>query len=124
MHKVAKAFTFALSQLVLPTATLPEICHGRQLGMQRSHSIPPVVQRLDCSSCFCFVFESRIYISEKVVADIVANNHFLEVSIFGQFDEEVFIKPIEIRLELFCRHILTFGCVARVIVDIRKEDGL
>lgn len=82
-------FTFALSQLVLPTATLPEICHGRQLGMQRSHSIPPVVQRLDCSSCFCFVFESRIYISEKVVADIVANNHFLEVSIFGQFAEKI-----------------------------------
>lgn len=38
--------------------------------------------------------------------------------------EEIFIKPIEIRLELFCRHILTFGCVARVIVDVGKEDGL
>lgn len=124
VHKVAKSFTFTLPQLVLTTTTLPEIRHGRQLGMQRSHGIPSIIQRLNCSSCFCFVFESRVHVSEKVVTDIVAHNHFLEVSVFRQFNEEIFIKPIKIRLELFCRHILTFGCVARVIVDVGKEDGL
>ena len=42
---------------------------------------------------------------------------------FCQFAVQVFINRIESFLELFIREF-THGIVGRVVVDVRKEDGL
>jgi hypothetical protein len=50
--------------------------------------------------------------------------HLQEVPILCQLDKEILVEAIKVRLELLGRHVLSLGCVDRVVVDIGEEDGL
>jgi uncharacterized protein YybS (DUF2232 family) len=58
-----------------------------------------------------------------MVCNVVADMHLLHLAVLGQFHVKVFIKEIEMLLQLF-RIQLAVRIVRRVRVDIRNQDRL
>jgi len=72
MHEVAEASSIALSVFVLSATRLAKVRDWRELRVQRSTGVPPVVQVLNGSLRFCFPFETSVHVPDQMVTHIVA----------------------------------------------------
>lgn len=54
---------------------------------------------------------------------IVAYNHLLELAIFAHLAPEILVERVKVVLQLARIH-LVLGVVRRILVEVRKEDGL
>jgi len=65
VHEVAESSARALALLILATARLAEIRHGRELGHDGTLAKPAVVQVLDCFLSVQLVFEHDVSVCER-----------------------------------------------------------
>jgi len=72
MHEVAEASSIALSVFVLSATRLAKVRDWGELCVQRSTGVPPVVQVLNSSLCFCFPFETSVHVADQMVTHVVA----------------------------------------------------
>ena len=72
MHEVAETSSIAFSVFVLSATRLAEVRDWGELCIQRSTSVPSVVQVLNSGLCFCFPFETSVHVADQMVAHVVA----------------------------------------------------
>lgn len=82
MHKVAEPTPITLIRLVLPTAGLSEIRHRRQLRKERPPIVPSIIQCIHGSLRFFFPLVTCIDVTNEMFADIVADVHLNELTVF------------------------------------------
>ena len=63
MHEIAEASSITFSIFVLSTTRLAEVRDWREFRVQWSTCVPPVIKVLNGSLCFCFPFESGVYVA-------------------------------------------------------------
>jgi len=73
MHEIAETATIALSIFVLPAASLPKVCDGREFGVQWATCIPPLIAVIYSCLCLRFPFVTGIYIADQMVANVVTD---------------------------------------------------
>jgi hypothetical protein len=73
--------------------------------------------------CILFILESSIEIPNEMVAYVIANMHFLQLAVFSELAEKVFIEGVEMLLDLLGVESVS-RVVHRILVDVSAEDGL
>lgn len=123
MHKITISASVALSILVLSTARLAEIRDGREFRKYGPSRIPPLVELLDGPSSCILLLEAHIYIADEVIANIVANDHFLDGTVAGgEFEEHVLVEEVKVLLQLGrCQDAV--GVMGRIQINVRDEQG-
>lgn len=69
--------------------------------------IEPLVEIVNCISSLLFIRILNIDVAYKVVANVIAYDHFLNLTKLCQLHEYIFIEQIEVFLKLFWREV---GC--------------
>jgi len=123
VHEVTEASSIAFSVFVLSATRLAKVGDRGELCIQRSTSVPPVVQVLYSSLRFCFPFETSVHVTDQMVTHIVANVKFKKVSKLRQLAVQVLVDRVEALLK-FLRGQATNGIMGRVVVHIREQDCL
>jgi len=100
MHKVAKTTAVAFSIFVLPATRLTEVGDWGELGIQWPASVPTIVEIVNGSLGFRLPLKASVYVSNEVIANIVAHMKFKEVSKFRKLAIEVFVDSVETFLQL------------------------
>lgn len=103
--------------------TFTEICDGREFSPEWPSCIETVVQTLHSVSSILLILESGINISNKMVANVIADVHFLNLAVFRQLNKEIFIDVVKVLLDLWFGKGAV-GVVRGVVVDVGDEDGL
>lgn len=78
MHEVTEAATCAFSHLILSAAGLPEVCDGRQLGVNGPGIEPPIVQVFHALLSIFFSTELDIDVAHQMVTQVIAHVHLLD----------------------------------------------
>ena len=60
---------------------------------------------------------------EHTIIIIIANNHLFNLAKLAHLAPEIFVKGIEMILQLAGVH-LNFGIVGRVLIEVGEQDGL
>jgi hypothetical protein len=58
-----------------------------------------------------------------MISNVIAHMHFLDFPIFSQFAEEIFVKRVEMLLDLLCVESVS-RLMEGVLIDISAENGL
>jgi hypothetical protein len=103
--------------------TFTEICNGREFSPKWPSCIEAVVQTLDGISSILLILESGIDISDKMVANVIADMHFLDLAVFRQLNKEILIDVVKVLLDLWFGEGAV-GVVGGVVVDVGDEDSL
>lgn len=112
VHKVAEARTDALAHFILAAASFPEIRNGAQLNVDGAPAEPALIQLLDGSSCILLPPKFDVDVSHEMVAEIIANVHLFDFSIFVLgLDENVLEKVIIMLLHLFIADVGQMGTI-------------
>jgi hypothetical protein len=123
MHKITTSTILTSPIGVLPTTRVTKIRHGRKFRVYRPCGIPPTIQSVESTLSIFLVFEPCVHIPNEMVVFIVAYVHLLQFPIQTQLGVEIFVKGIEVLLDLgggeFCA-----GDVLGVLVEVSAEDGL
>jgi len=106
VHEVAESRPGTLSGFILPTAGLSEISDRSQFCIDWSSSEPAIVQICTGLQSIIFLFEFDIYISNKMVTQIVTDVHLLNLSIFIlALHKDVLKEVVVVFLHLLVCHI-------------------
>jgi len=117
VHKIAKAAAVTLAVLILPAASFAEIRDWRKLGIQRSASIPAIVQIVDRCLSLGLPFVACIHIPNQMIADVVTYVQLEKISKLSKLNVEIFVNGVEAVLKLFLGELAN-GVVGRVMIDI------
>jgi len=129
VHEVAEAPTRAFSHLVLATAGFAEVRDGRELAVDGQSVIPSVVKIGHRLGCVFFLTEFDVNVADQVIAQIVADVHFLHFSVLVlHLQKDVFEKVIVVLLLFHVRDcgggFRGRGRVLQVPITILENDGL
>jgi len=117
MHEVAETSAVAFAVFILSTTGFTEVCDGRELSIQRATSIPPLVQLLDGLLSFGLPLVSSIHVADEMVANVVADMQFEEMTVLGELAIEVFVHGVKVLLQVVVREFV-IGVVRRIVVDV------
>jgi len=132
MHEITEASTRALSHLVLSTTRFTEVGDGGELCVYRLSLVPTVVDRVHRFLRVLFVLELDVYVSDEVIAEVVANIHLFDFAVLlFQLEKHIFeerivkflcLDIIKYRLSRNCTSVLCF--VVRILKHVLKKYGL
>lgn len=132
MHEIAEPRSSALTHLILSTTGLSEVSDRWQFGVNRPATEPSIVQVI--YGLFCVLFSTEFYVdvANEVIAQVVADVHFLYLSVLVfAFNEDILKEIVVVLLHLFVGHVrhkmwpvCGFGRILRVHVEVLEECGL
>jgi hypothetical protein len=106
VHEIAESGSCALSHFVLAAASFTEIRDWRKFSVNWTTSEPSIVELLCCSLCVFFATEFDVDVADEMVSEVVANIHFLNLSIFiFELHENILKEVVVMLLHLFVRNI-------------------
>jgi len=132
MHEIAEAAAWTLAHLILTTACLVKVRHGRQFTPNGLAVEPALIQIGNGLFAIFFVAKLDICITSEMLTQIVANVHLLDLAILGlHLDEQLLEDVVEVLLQLclarFVQYLAIGGClgrIERINVEILEEHCL
>lgn len=82
------------------TTRLSKVGDWRQFAVYGARCVPTAVEGVAGGLSRIFVLESRINIADQVVIVVVADDDLFDFSVLAHFAPKVFVKGIEMILEL------------------------
>src|SRR5579859_3298518 len=116
---------------MLSTPRLPKIRHRTQLGINRSSSIPPRIQRLNRLLRLILIIIPRIHIPIQMITQVLAHMHLLYFPELTQFAEEVLVEGVKMLFYLggsetggLLVYVSAEDCLGVVWLDVFSGAGV
>lgn len=104
MDEVAESAAHTSLATIESAASLAEVRHGTELGVDGPSCVPPAVQALACRLRRILVLESRIHVADQVIVVVVAHHHLFNLAKLAHLAPEVLVESVEVVLKLRGRH--------------------